>query len=63
MSSTQKKIANLKAKISLINEERNQLIELLSTACKYCNNLENYLKDKGHNRIEIENIKKSIIKK
>tara|TARA_A100001015_G_scaffold295364_1_gene374242 strand:+ start:535 stop:765 length:231 start_codon:yes stop_codon:yes gene_type:complete len=38
-----------------------KLIELLGTACKYCNNLENHLKDKGYSRKIIEEIKESNI--
>ena len=38
-----------------------KLIELLGTACKYCNNLENHLKDKGYSRKSIETIKESNI--
>jgi adenine C2-methylase RlmN of 23S rRNA A2503 and tRNA A37 len=38
-----------------------KLIELLGTACKYCNNLENHLKDKGYSRKNIEEIKESNI--
>lgn len=39
-----------------------KLVELLGTACKYCNNLENHLKTKGYSRQNIEEIKESAIK-
>ena len=59
MSSAQKKLVNCRNKLNAMTEERNQLIQLLGTACKYCNNLENYLRSKGVSRREIEDIKVS----
>lgn len=38
-----------------------KLVELLGTACKYCNNLENHLKGQGYSRKTIEDIKESSI--
>lgn len=51
----------LKSDINDRKVTHEKLVELLGTACKYCNNLENYLKEKGYSRKIIEEIKESNI--
>jgi len=68
-SKTQKRtIQRLKKRCDALQDNSNdkdlthdKLIELLGTACKYCNNLENHLKTKGYGRKDIEGIKESAI--
>ena len=63
-----KQLKKLKKHYNLLQNDINdrkltheKLIELLGTACKYCNNLENHLKNKGYSRKCIEDIKESSI--
>lgn len=41
------------------NKDYERLVEILGTACKYCNNLENHLKSKGYTLRMVEEIKES----
>jgi hypothetical protein len=68
MPAQKKQLKKLRRQYNILQNDINdkkvtheKLIELLGTACKYCNNLENHLKDKGYSRKNIEEIKESNI--
>ena len=53
----QKRITKLEAKVASLKDANLELVQLLATACRYCNNLENYLRDSGVERRVVEEIK------
>ena len=59
MCRLQRKCQFLSDKVTDGNFNNDKITDLLGTACKYCNNLENHLKSKGYSRLEIELIKQS----